>query len=54
MYRALGDSILVGKPNGNFPIWRRRSRGKDNIKMEGKDIVCEDVNWPHVPYVRIQ
>jgi len=22
--------------------------------MEIKDIDCEDVNWAHVPYVRIQ
>jgi hypothetical protein len=54
MYRAQRDSILFGKLKGDFPVWRRRSRRKNTIKMDVKDIVCEDMNWAYVPYVRIQ
>jgi hypothetical protein len=37
--------ILVGKPEGRRPLGRPRRRWVDNIKIDLRDIVCEDVNW---------
>jgi len=40
--------ILVRKLEGKrpFEIYRRRLKG--NIKMNLKEMVCEDVNWIHL------
>ena len=36
--------VLMGKPEGKRPLGRRRSRWKDNIKMDLKEVGggCED------------
>jgi len=36
--------ILVGKLEGKGPFERPRRKCEDNIKMDLKDIGCEDVN----------
>jgi hypothetical protein len=39
-YRA-----LVGKPEGRKPFERPRHRGKDNIKMDLREVVWEGTDW---------
>jgi len=39
-------SILIGKPEGKRPLWRPRSRWKDNIGMD--EIVWVVVDWINV------
>jgi hypothetical protein len=38
-------NILVGKPEGKRPLRRPRHRGKDNIKMDIREIGSEGVDW---------
>jgi hypothetical protein len=40
--------ILIGKPEGNRPLGRLRSRWEDNIKMDFREIVWEAVGWIHL------
>jgi hypothetical protein len=42
--------ILVGKPEGNGPFGKPRSRWEDNIRMNLSEIMWEDVDWIHVVY----
>jgi hypothetical protein len=37
--------ILVGKPEGNKPLDRPRSRLEDNIKADLKEVECGDMDW---------
>jgi hypothetical protein len=37
--------ILVGKPEGNRPLGRPRSRWVDNIKMVLREIGWDDMDW---------
>jgi hypothetical protein len=37
-------TILVGKTEGKRPLGRARSRWDDNIKIDLKEIECEDVS----------
>ena len=37
--------VLVGKPEGNRPHGRSRSRWKDNIKMYLQEVGCGGMNW---------
>jgi len=32
--------VLVGKPEGKRPLWRRRRRWEDNIKMDLQGVEC--------------
>jgi hypothetical protein len=32
--------VLVGKPEGKRPLWRRRLRWEDNIKMVLQEVGC--------------
>jgi transcription termination factor 2 len=41
-------NILVGRPEGRRPLGRPRRRWKDNIKMNLREIVFEDVDWIHL------
>jgi hypothetical protein len=41
-------SILVRKPEGKRPLGRLRRRWDDNIRMELREIVLEDVEWIHL------
>jgi hypothetical protein len=37
--------ILVGKPEGKIPLGRPRCRWMDNIKMDLREIECDDMDW---------
>jgi hypothetical protein len=37
--------ILVGKPEGKRPLGRARHRLVDNIKMDLREIVWDDMDW---------
>jgi hypothetical protein len=37
--------ILVGQPEGRRPLGRPRSRWKDNIQMDLREIGFGDVDW---------
>jgi len=37
--------VLVGKPKGKSPLWRPRSRWKDNIKMDHQEVGCGCMDW---------
>jgi hypothetical protein len=47
-------NILVGKPEGNRPLWRPGRGWKDNIKMDLREIRSEGVNWIHLVQDRDQ
>jgi hypothetical protein len=40
--------VLVGKPEGNRPLGRRRHRWEDGIKMDLREIGWEGVEWIHL------
>jgi predicted RNA-binding protein len=42
------NTILAGKPNLKTPLERTKRRCGNNIKVDRKEIVCEDVNWIHL------
>jgi hypothetical protein len=42
-------NILVGKPEGHKPLAIPWHRWEDNIRMDRREIGCEDVDWMH-PY----
>jgi hypothetical protein len=37
--------ILFGKPHSEVPLGTRRSRWKHNVKVDIREIVCENVNF---------
>jgi hypothetical protein len=37
--------VLVGKPEGNRPHGRLRSRWDDNIKMDLQEVGCGGTDW---------
>jgi hypothetical protein len=44
--------ILVRKPEGKRPLRRPRHRWEDNIRMDLREIVWEDVDWMHLAWDR--
>jgi len=40
---------LAGKHKGKRPHGRPRRRWEDNIRMDLREIVWEDVGWIHLP-----
>ena len=57
--KRLGDKrnackILIGIPKGGGTIVRPRSRWKDDIRVDVKEIVCEIVDSVHMAQSRIQ
>jgi hypothetical protein len=44
----------VGKPEGKRRLERFWRRWEDNIKMDLKDIGCDDVDWIHLSQNRFQ
>jgi hypothetical protein len=46
--------ILVGKPECKKPLRRTRHRGRDNIRMELREIGWEVVDWMHLTQDRDQ
>jgi hypothetical protein len=45
---------LVGKTERKRPLGRPRRRGKDSIKIDLKELVCEDVDWIQLAQYRDQ
>jgi hypothetical protein len=37
--------ILVGRHGGRRPLGRPKRRWEDNIKMDIREVVLEDMNW---------
>ena len=37
--------VLTGKPTGKRPLWRRRRRWEDNIRMDLEEIGINAGNW---------
>jgi hypothetical protein len=37
--------VLVGKCEGERPLWRSRCRWDDNIKIDIQEGVCGDMDW---------
>ena len=37
--------VLVEKPEGRRPLWRRRRRWEDNIKMDLREVEWRDMGW---------
>ena len=37
--------VLVGKPEGNRPLGRPRSRWEGNIKMDLRELGCGGMDW---------
>jgi len=55
----LGDErneckVLIGKPEGEGPLVRPRSRWKNDIRVDVKEIVCEIVYSLHMAQSRVQ
>jgi hypothetical protein len=46
--------ILVRKPGGKRPLGRSRNRLDDNMKIDFKEIVCEDVDLINMHQDRVQ
>jgi hypothetical protein len=46
--------IVVGKPEGKRPLRRPRRSLKDNIKMDLRKMLWEDVDWMHLAQDRDQ
>jgi hypothetical protein len=42
------------KPVGLRPLGRRRRRCEDNIKMDFREVACDDVDWIHLAHDRVQ
>jgi hypothetical protein len=40
-------SVLVGKPEENIPLERRKCRWGNNIRIDLREIGWEDVDWMH-------
>jgi hypothetical protein len=36
--------VLVGKPEGKRPLWKRKFRRDDNIKMDLQEVGCGGMN----------
>jgi hypothetical protein len=37
--------VLMGKPEGKTPLRRSRRRWEGNIKMDLREVGCEDMDW---------
>jgi hypothetical protein len=44
---------LVGRPEGNRPLGRPRSRWEDNIKMDLGEIGIDEANWIRLAQDRV-
>jgi len=40
-------SELIAVPEEHISLWKHRYRWEDNIKMNLKEIRCEDLGWIH-------
>jgi hypothetical protein len=48
------NNILVGKPKGNRPLGRPRSRREDNIRIDLREIGWEGADWMHLAQDKYQ
>jgi hypothetical protein len=46
--------VLLGRPEGNRPLGRPRSRWKDNIKMDLREIGTDGANWLRLAQDRVK
>jgi hypothetical protein len=46
--------VLVGKPEGERPLVRRRPRWEDNIKMDLRETGIDGANWIQLAQDRVQ
>jgi hypothetical protein len=46
--------VLVGRPEGKWPLRRPRRRWEDNIKVDLTEIGIDGVNWIWLPQDRVQ
>jgi hypothetical protein len=46
--------VLVGRPEGKGPLGRSRSRRKNNIKMDLREIGIDGASWIQLTQDRIQ
>ena len=46
--RRYAGRVLVGKPEGRRPPGTHRIRWVNNIKIDLREVVCEDVAWIHL------
>jgi hypothetical protein len=46
--------VLVGRPEGNRPLERRRRRWEDNIKLDLRETGIDGVNWIQLAQERVQ
>jgi hypothetical protein len=46
--------ILVRKSEGMRPLGRPNNRWEDNMKMDFKEVGCQDVDWILLALVRVQ
>ena len=47
-------SVLVGKTEGKGPLWRRRRKWEDNIKMDVKEVGCGGMDWIELAQDRVR
>jgi hypothetical protein len=45
--------VLVGRPKGKGPLGRPRRRCEDNIKMDGREIGIDGMNWIRLAQDRV-
>jgi hypothetical protein len=48
------QKVFIKKPERKIPLGRPRRNLVDNIKMDLKEVGCEDVDWILLPYDRVQ
>jgi hypothetical protein len=46
--------VLVGRPEGERPLGRRRRRWEDNIKMDLREIGIDGANWIQLAQDRVR
>jgi hypothetical protein len=47
-------SVLIGRPERKRPLGRPRHRWDDNIKMDLREIVIDEVNWIRLAQDRVE
>jgi hypothetical protein len=42
----------MGRPEGNRPLVRTRSRWEDNIELDSQEVGCGDMDWMELAHDR--
>jgi hypothetical protein len=45
--------ILIWEPEGKRPLERPTCGWKDNIKVDNKEVGCDDLDWIHLAQDRV-